>query len=97
MREAVDVGGVGDVLLGLEGGQSLRERRAHPGIGVGAQQQPLRWVVHVGDVEARESMWRAVRTRGLKRSSKFETTKSSDLRFRALLTEGASEVELALV
>src|SRR5215203_4648904 len=29
--------------------------------------------------------------------SKFETTKSSDLRFRALLAEGASEVEVALV
>jgi hypothetical protein len=40
---------------------------------------------------------RAVRTRGLERYSRFESTKSSDLRFRARLTEETSEVELALV
>src|SRR5215211_9016482 len=30
-------------------------------------------------------------------SSKFETTKQAELRFRALLTRGASDVELSLV
>jgi hypothetical protein len=35
--------------------------------------------------------------RGLKRSSRFETTKQAKLMFRTLLTEGASEVELALI
>ena len=49
-----------------------------------------------GDAETKEDYRRAAPTRGLKRSSGFETTKQSELRFRVLLTEGASEVELGL-
>jgi hypothetical protein len=54
-------------------------------------------IVLGGDAEAREEHRRAVRTRGLKRSSTIESTKGPELQFHALLTEGASEVELALV
>jgi hypothetical protein len=35
--------------------------------------------------------------RGFKRSSRFETTKQSEHKFRALLTGRASEVQLGLV
>ena len=45
-----------------------------------------------GDAEAREEHRRAVRTRGLKRSSKVETTKQAKLRFRARLTESGPQV-----
>ncbi len=48
----------------------------------------------VGEVLA--GIWLTALTRALKRSSKYESTKSSDLRFRALLADGTSEVELAL-
>jgi hypothetical protein len=37
------------------------------------------------------SSWRAAPTRGLKRLSRFETTKQAKLKFRALLTEGGVE------
>ncbi len=54
-------------------------------------------VLLVGDAEAREEEYRqAVPTRGLKRLSKFETTKHPELRFRALLNEEVPEVELML-
>ena len=45
----------------------------------------------------RRSIWPTGPTRGLKRSSRFETTKQAKLRFRAVLTGGTSEVEVALV
>jgi hypothetical protein len=52
----------------------------------------------VGDAEAGEEKYRrTVRARGLKRSSKFRNYTHSELRFRALLAEGAFEVEVALV
>ena len=55
-------------------------------------------VLLAGDAEAREEVHRrAVRTRGTKRSSTFRNYTHSAPRFRALLTEAASEVELALV
>jgi len=51
-----------------------------------------------GDAKARKEEYSpAVRTRGLKRLLTFETTKQANLRFRVRLTEGASEVEVALV
>jgi hypothetical protein len=49
-------------------------------------------ILLAGDAEAREEEHRrAVRTRGLKRSSKLETTKRSELRFRASHTEGGAQ------
>jgi hypothetical protein len=45
----------------------------------------------------RRKTWRAVHARGLKRSSTFRNYIQSEPRFHALLTEGASEVKLALV
>ena len=45
----------------------------------------------------RRSTWRAAPTRGLKRSSTFPNYTHSEPRFRALLTDAASEMELALV
>jgi hypothetical protein len=53
-------------------------------------------VLLAGDAEGRVTR-QVVHARGLKRLSRFETTKQSQLRFRARLTEGASEVELALM
>jgi hypothetical protein len=45
-----------------------------------------------GDAEAREEKYRRVAlTRGLKQWSKFESTKRTELRFRAVLTEGRAE------
>ncbi len=53
-------------------------------------------ILLAGDAEAREGYRQAVHARGLKRSSKFESTKQPELRFRALLTEdGARHIELA--
>jgi hypothetical protein len=54
-------------------------------------------VLLVGDAEKRkEEHRRAVRTRGLKRSSGFRSTIRPELMFRALLTEGdARRVALA--
>jgi hypothetical protein len=55
-------------------------------------------VLLAGDAAVREEEYRrAVPTRGLKQSSKFETTKQPELHFRTLLTEGASEMEVMLV
>jgi hypothetical protein len=55
-------------------------------------------VLLAGDAEAREEEYRrAAHTRGLKRSSTFRNYTHSEPRFHALLTEGASEIELALV
>jgi hypothetical protein len=46
-----------------------------------------------GDTEAREEEYRrAVRARGLKRLSKFETTKQAELRFRAVLAEDGDRI-----
>jgi hypothetical protein len=53
-------------------------------------------VLLAGDAEAREEHRQAVRTRGLEWWSKFQTTKQSEMRFRALLTEGTSEVQPAM-
>jgi len=47
-------------------------------------------VLLAGDAEAGRSAWRAVTTRGLKRSSTFRNYTHSEPRFRALLTEGAT-------
>jgi hypothetical protein len=44
----------------------------------------------------RRNSWLEVRTRDLKRSSTFRNYTHSEPMFRALLTEGASEVKLAL-
>jgi hypothetical protein len=50
-------------------------------------------VLLAGDAkESEEEPRRAVRTRGLKRSSGFGTTKSPELRLRAMLTEGNTRV-----
>jgi hypothetical protein len=51
-------------------------------------------VLLVGDAETREEecISRTARTRGFKRSSGFETTKQSELRFRALLTGSDARV-----
>ncbi len=49
-------------------------------------------VLLAGDAEAREETWQAASTRGLKRLSKFKTTKSSELKFRAVLTEGVTRM-----
>ena len=54
-------------------------------------------ILLAGDAEAREEHRQGARARDLKRSSKFRNYTHSELRFCALLTEGASEVELALV
>jgi hypothetical protein len=53
-------------------------------------------ILLAGDAEAREEYRRAAPTRALKWWSKFQTTKHSEPHFRLLLTEGASEVALAL-
>jgi hypothetical protein len=45
----------------------------------------------------RRRTWRTAVTRGLKRSSTFRNYTHSEPRFRALLAEAASEMELALV
>jgi hypothetical protein len=45
----------------------------------------------------REEFRRAVHTQGLKRLSRFESTKNPELRFHALLTKEEPELELALV
>jgi hypothetical protein len=47
-----------------------------------------------GDAGASEEYRCAANTRGLIRLSGFRSTKSPDLRFRALLTDGSSELEL---
>jgi hypothetical protein len=57
---------------------------------------PVR-VILANDAEAREEQRRAVRTRGLERSSTFRNYTHSEPRFRALVTEEASEIEVALV
>ena len=49
-------------------------------------------VLLAGDAEARKSTWPAAPTRGLKRLSKFKTTKSSELKFRAVLTESVTRM-----
>jgi hypothetical protein len=49
-----------------------------------------------GDAEVGEEFRRAVPTRGLKGSSTFSNYTHPEPRFYALLTEGASEMELAL-
>jgi hypothetical protein len=54
-------------------------------------------VLLAGEAEAREEHRQAVRTRGLKQSSTFRNYTHSEPRFRTLLAEGASEVELALI
>jgi hypothetical protein len=55
-------------------------------------------VLLAGNAEAKEQEYRrAVPTRGLKRSSTFRNYTHPELRFRAYLTKGASEMELALV
>jgi hypothetical protein len=49
-------------------------------------------VLLAGDAKAgKEQHSLAVRTRGLKRSSRFETTKQSEPRFRTLLTEDGAQ------
>jgi hypothetical protein len=65
-------------------------RRRDGGVGSAAR------VLLAGEIEVREEYMAGIPTRGLKRLSRFESTKSSDLRFRALLADGTSEVELAL-
>jgi antibiotic biosynthesis monooxygenase (ABM) superfamily enzyme len=54
-------------------------------------------VLLAGDAEAREEHRQAVRTRGLEWWLTFQKYTRSEPRFHALLTEGASEVQLALV
>jgi hypothetical protein len=54
-------------------------------------------VLLAGDTEVREEYMASGPTRGLKRSSTFRNYTQSATGFRALLAEGASEVELALV
>jgi hypothetical protein len=50
-------------------------------------------ILLTGDAEAREEKYRrTVRARGLKRLSRFESTKPPELRFRALLSEGDARV-----
>jgi hypothetical protein len=50
-------------------------------------------VLLAGNTEAREEEYMANRSiRGLKRSSGFRSTKSSDLKFRVLLPEGGARV-----
>jgi hypothetical protein len=66
-------------------GQSLIRRSRWPDAGDGRQRGPCLYMAN------------GSYTRPYKRSSKFETTKQAELSFRVLLTEGASEVEVALV
>jgi hypothetical protein len=54
-------------------------------------------ILLAGDAEAREEHRRKIRTRVLERSSAFRNYTHSELRFHALLDEGTSEVQLALV
>jgi hypothetical protein len=55
-------------------------------------------VLLVDDADAKEEdTWRAARTRGLEWSLTFRNYTHSEPRFCALLTEGASEVKLALL
>jgi hypothetical protein len=53
-------------------------------------------ILLAGDAAAREEDMASAATRGLKRSSRFETTKQFEVKFRALLTEEASKVQLTL-
>jgi antibiotic biosynthesis monooxygenase (ABM) superfamily enzyme len=54
-------------------------------------------VLLAGDAEAREEHRQAVRTRGLEWWLTFPNYTHSEPRFHARLSEGASEIELALV
>jgi hypothetical protein len=73
---------------------SLRDRRQ---LGAIHLSYGTACVLLASDADAREEEHSpAVRTRDLKHSSTFRNYKQPELRFRALLVEGTSEMQLAM-